>query len=61
MGDGSHHWGKCIHHKNMWEHCQIEDQIIRMKDYEREKRLLAIKQQNDKNAAHAEKYLTTEE
>jgi len=30
----------CDHEKHDWEHCQYEDFVMRMKEYERERRLL---------------------
>jgi len=30
----------CKHEKHVWESCQYEDWVLRMKEYERERRLL---------------------
>merc|ERR1712186_99109 len=45
--DSSKGYRHCFHHRHEWEHCELEDQIMRMKEYEREKRLLAMKKVAD--------------
>jgi len=45
---------RCHHEKHDYEHCQYEDYLIRMKDFERERRLLYRKQRKDAKARKAE-------
>merc|ERR1712243_475441 len=42
-------WGfnACDHEKHEWEHCQYEDFVMRMKEYERERRLLQRESSGD--------------
>jgi len=48
--------GACGHEKHEWEHCQYEDFVMRMKEYERERRLLQReKSQEYKKALVAER------
>ncbi|XP_065093061.1 NADH dehydrogenase [ubiquinone] 1 beta subcomplex subunit 7 [Ochlerotatus camptorhynchus] len=42
---------KCAHEKHDYLNCQYEDYIYRMKEYEREKRLLLRKQRIEKKQA----------
>merc|ERR1711931_476905 len=42
---GALDFSACNHEKHEWEHCQYDDFVMRMKEYERERRLL----QREKN------------
>merc|ERR1719445_2143675 len=54
--------GACGHEKHEWEHCQYEDFVMRMKEYERERRLLQReKSQEYKKALVAERRLLQRE
>ncbi|XP_032801848.1 NADH dehydrogenase [ubiquinone] 1 beta subcomplex subunit 7 [Petromyzon marinus] len=41
----------CGHQKHAWEKCQHDDYVMRMKEYERERRLLERKQRLDQKQA----------
>jgi len=45
----------CRHARHEYEECQYEEYLIRMKEYERERRLLHRKQRKEKAAARANK------
>merc|ERR1719462_736558 len=36
---GKFDFSACNHEKHEWEHCQYDDFVMRMKEYERERRL----------------------
>jgi NADH dehydrogenase (ubiquinone) 1 beta subcomplex subunit 7 len=44
---------RCHHEKHDYDHCQLDDYIIRMKEMERERRLLHRKQRKARKAAEA--------
>ncbi|XP_054715031.1 NADH dehydrogenase [ubiquinone] 1 beta subcomplex subunit 7-like [Uloborus diversus] len=39
---------KCKHEKHAWERCQHEDHVLRMKEYERERRLSEIAEKRNR-------------
>ncbi|XP_017375764.1 NADH dehydrogenase [ubiquinone] 1 beta subcomplex subunit 7 [Cebus imitator] len=41
----------CKHERHDWEYCEHQDYVMRMKEYERERRLLLRKQRREKKAA----------
>ncbi|XP_052862378.1 NADH dehydrogenase [ubiquinone] 1 beta subcomplex subunit 7 [Anopheles cruzii] len=43
---------KCAHEKHEYLNCEYDDYILRLKEYEREKRLLQRKQKLEKKQAH---------
>jgi len=45
---------RCAHERHDWEVCQVDDYTIRMKEYERERRLLERKQRKEQAALKAE-------
>lgn len=49
---------KCAHDKHVYEACEHEDFVLRMKEYERERRLLV---RAAKKKAKEQKYMLNEE